>query len=57
MKGHREESIYKLLDKNINTAAILGGICIGLLTIIADFIGAIGTGYFLIYIKNIFTWL
>jgi protein transport protein SEC61 subunit alpha len=35
-----------VLNKYIPVAAALGGIFIGLLTIIADFLGAIGSGYF-----------
>merc|ERR1711966_390404 len=44
--GHRYElgSIKKRLDKYIPTAASLGGACIGALTVIADFLGAIGSG-------------
>jgi protein transport protein SEC61 subunit alpha len=44
MQGHREESIIAVLNKYIPTAAAFGGICIGALTIIADFMGAIGSG-------------
>eukprot|EP00915_Cephaloidophora_sp_WS-2016_P008701 GHVH01012127.1.p1 GENE.GHVH01012127.1~~GHVH01012127.1.p1 ORF type:complete len:474 (-),score=54.18 GHVH01012127.1:67-1488(-) len=44
IKGHRDESIISVLNKYIPTAAALGGICIGALTIIADFLGAIGSG-------------
>lgn len=42
--GHREESLLKVLEKIIPTAAATGGMCIGILTIIADFLGAIGSG-------------
>jgi len=34
----------KLLNRYIPTAAAFGGVCIGALTIIADFMGAIGSG-------------
>jgi protein transport protein SEC61 subunit alpha len=44
MKGHRETSIVNVLNKYIPTAAAFGGMCIGALTVIADFMGAIGTG-------------
>lgn len=44
LKGHRETSIVKELNRYIPTAAAFGGICIGLLTIMADFLGAIGSG-------------
>jgi protein transport protein SEC61 subunit alpha len=35
------------------TAATLGGICIGLLTIFADFLGAIGSGTGILLTVNI----
>merc|ERR1712048_871760 len=38
-KGHREESLIKVLDMYIPTAAAFGGMCIGMLTIVADFLG------------------
>lgn len=43
-KGHREESLLKVLNMYIPTAAAFGGMCIGMLTIVADFLGAIGSG-------------
>jgi protein transport protein SEC61 subunit alpha len=42
--GQRETSMVKTLNKYIPVAATCGGICIGALTIIADFMGAIGSG-------------
>lgn len=42
--GRQRGSMIKVLDKYINTAAALGGMCIGLLTICADLLGAIGSG-------------
>ena len=44
MKGHRDSSLAKELNRYIPTAAAFGGMCIGALTIIADFMGAIGSG-------------
>lgn len=44
IKGHREESILKTLNRYIPTAAAFGGLCIGALSIAADFMGAIGSG-------------
>ena len=38
--------MVSLLEKNIPTAAACGGMVIGLLTIMADFLGAIGSGKF-----------
>jgi len=43
-QGHREQSILSVLNKYIPTAAAFGGMCIGILTIVADFLGAIGSG-------------
>merc|ERR1740117_1798002 len=44
MPGYRDESIHKVLNRYIPTAAAFGGMCIGALTIMADFLGAIGSG-------------
>lgn len=43
-KGYRETSLLAVLNQHIPTAAVFGGCCIGVLTIIADFLGAIGSG-------------
>lgn len=44
MKGHRDTSLIKVLYRYIPTAAAFGGLCIGLLSVVADFMGAIGSG-------------
>jgi len=44
MRGHRETSLEKELNRYIPTAAAFGGLCIGALSIFADFLGAIGSG-------------
>lgn len=44
LKGHRNNSIIHELNRYIPTAAAFGGMCIGLLTVFADFLGAIGSG-------------
>jgi protein transport protein SEC61 subunit alpha len=44
LKGHRKGSLYHELNRYIPAAAAFGGMCIGLLTILADFLGAIGSG-------------
>lgn len=44
ISGHREGSMYKELKRIIPTAACLGGLIIGAITIGADFLGAIGSG-------------
>jgi protein transport protein SEC61 subunit alpha len=40
----REESMVKYLSGYIPVAAFCGGVCIGILTIVADILGAIGSG-------------
>ena len=42
--GHRDTNMVSILKKYIPVAATFGGICIGALTIMADFMGAIGSG-------------
>ncbi|EFC48594.1 sec61-like protein [Naegleria gruberi] len=44
--GHRDDpkEMINTLNKYIPTAAAVGGMCIGALTVIADFLGAIGSG-------------
>jgi protein transport protein SEC61 subunit alpha len=42
--GMREDSMVKQLNRYIPTAAAFGGVCIGALSIFADFMGAIGSG-------------
>ena len=44
IEGMREESMVRYLNRYIPTAAAFGGMCIGALTIFADFMGAIGSG-------------
>merc|ERR1711957_241469 len=44
MPGFRESDLPKQLNRYIPTAAAFGGACIGALTIVADFLGAIGSG-------------
>lgn len=48
-----EESMYKVLKKNIPVAAIFGGICIGLLSVFSDLIGCIGSGTGMLLVVNI----
>lgn len=48
IKGHRDASLIQVLNRYIPTAAAFGGVCIGSLTILADFCGAVsGTGILL----------
>jgi len=44
MVGHRETSLEKELNRYIPTAAAFGGLCIGALSVTADFMGAVGSG-------------
>merc|ERR1711874_688938 len=44
MPGYRDTDLPKVLNRYIPTAAAFGGACIGALTIVADFLGAIGSG-------------
>lgn len=44
IKGHRETSLVQYLNRYIPIAAAFGGMCIGALTLVADFLGAIGSG-------------
>ena len=38
------QSMRQILDRYIPTAAAFGGLCIGALSVIADLLGAIGSG-------------
>ena len=55
IKGHRSspEMITKKLDQYIPTAATLGGILTGLLSFVADFLGAFGSGTGIILMVSI----
>ena len=44
IKGYTDNGSYLKIKSIIETAAVLGGIFTGLLTIFADFLGAIGSG-------------
>ena len=44
IKGYTNEGTYKKIKGIIETAALLGGVFTGVLTIFADFLGAIGSG-------------
>jgi protein transport protein SEC61 subunit alpha len=49
----KEDSMVKHLNRYIPTAAALGGIFVGLLTVFADMIGAIGSGTGILLAVNI----
>ena len=44
LKGYTDQGTFRKIRQLIETAATLGGIFTGLLTIFADFLGAIGSG-------------
>ena len=44
IQGYQEKSIISTLNRYIPVAAILGGMIIGLISIFADLLGAIGSG-------------
>ena len=44
MRGHRDTSMVHELNRYIPTVAAFGGLCIGTLSVLADFLGAIGSG-------------
>lgn len=50
---NKEESMIKHLNRYIPTAAALGGVMVGLLTVFADMIGAIGSGTGILLAVNI----
>lgn len=51
--GGTEKLLYTKLKKYIPIAAAFGGVCIGVLTILADFLGAIGSGTGILLACNI----
>ena len=52
-KGGSDKLLERRLYKYINTAALLGGAAIGILSIFADFLGAIGSGTGILLTCNI----
>jgi len=44
IRGFRDKSVITVLNRYIPIAAAFGGMCIGALTVVADFMGAIGSG-------------
>ena len=52
--GHsRDVSTVRYLNKHIPIAAILGGVCIALLTVFSDLLGAVGSGTGILLAVNI----
>lgn len=50
MRGHREKSMIHELNRYIPTAAAFGGLCIGALSVIADFMGI----WLLLFLTSVF---
>lgn len=44
IRGFRQEAMVTVLRRYIPTAAAFGGLCVGGLTVFADFMGAVGSG-------------
>jgi len=44
IKGHRLNATVRELNRYIPTAALMGGICVGAITVIADLIDSVGSG-------------
>merc|ERR1711964_244947 len=55
IRGFREKSVIKVLNRYIPIAAAFGGMCIGALTVVADFMGAIGSGTGILLATTIIT--
>ena len=53
MRGHREKSLVHELNRYIPTAAAFGGLCIGALSVMADFMGM--CSYFSVSIVTYYT--
>ena len=49
----KTDSMVRILNRYIPTAAALGGIMVGLLTVFADMLGAIGSGTGILLAVNI----
>jgi len=56
MRGHRDASMVKELNRYIPTAAAFGGLCIGALSVMADFMGKLSlcshSGVFVLYLRQ-----
>ena len=60
MSGHRDRSLVHELNRYIPTAAAFGGLCIGALSVMADFMGMfkrVCAGYGLDYDNEAVRWL
>jgi len=55
IKGYKSASVVRVLNRYIPTAAAFGGICIGALSVFADFMGVLGTGTGILLAVSIIT--
>lgn len=53
LAGYRDQSVYSVLKETVPTAAMLGGVVIGLLTVVGDIFGVIGSSTGLLLSVNI----
>ena len=56
MRGHRESSMVHELNRYIPTAAAFGGLCIGALSVLADFLGELCVCVCVCMCECVFTW-
>jgi protein transport protein SEC61 subunit alpha len=52
MRGHRDKSMIHELNRYIPTAAAFGGLCIGALSVLADFLGMLALTVFTILLSG-----
>lgn len=55
IEENRNESMVKYLNRFVPVAALLGGLIVGFLSILADFMGAIGSGTGILLTVSIIT--
>jgi protein transport protein SEC61 subunit alpha len=55
MNKDRDEEAIKMLNKYTSSSSILGGLCVGMLTILAELLGALGGGTGLLLCASILT--
>lgn len=53
LPNFREESVYEVINRYVPTAAMLGGITIGILTIMGDILNVIGSSTGILLAVNI----
>ncbi|CAF1392071.1 unnamed protein product [Rotaria sordida] len=53
MHSHREISMIHALGRYIPTAASFGGLCVGALSILADLLGVIGSGFSILLVTTV----